>query len=103
VIKKDDALLQAFDETRDYFVAFGDRYRQEIIVILAQHPQLTVKELAEKLHLSRPATSHHIKILRDAGMLGERRDGVKRYYYPTLQHAFLKVKQLIDDASCIME
>ena len=88
----------AFEDTRDLFVAFGDRSRQEIIMILGKNRHMTVKDLAEALELSRPATSHHIKILKQAGLLGERREGVRRYYYPTLTEGFMKVKQLIEAA-----
>jgi len=88
----------AFEDTRDLFVAFGDRYRQEIIMILGKNQHMTVKELAEALKLSRPATSHHIKVLKQAGLLGERKEGVRRYYYPTLTEGFMKVKQLIEAA-----
>ncbi len=95
----DKAQLEAaFEDTRDLFVAFGDRYRQEIIMILGRDQRMTVKELAEALELSRPATSHHIKILKQAGLLGERKEGVRRYYYPTLTEGFMKVKQLIEAA-----
>lgn len=103
-MKCDDpqALERAFEETRDLFVAFGDRYRQEIILILGKNPSMTVKELSHELQLSRPATSHHIKILKQAGLLGERKDGVKRYYYPTLRAGFEKVKQLIETADGVI-
>ena len=93
-----DELEAAFEETRDLFVAFGDRYRQEIIMVLGKSENMTVKELAERIQLSRPATSHHIKILKQAGLLGERKEGVRTYYYPTLHDGFTKVKQLIEAA-----
>lgn len=95
----DEAQLEAaFEETRDLFVAFGDRYRQEIIMILGRNQHMTVQKLSEMLELSRPATSHHLKILKQAGLLGERREGVRRYYYPTLTDGFIKVKKLIEAA-----
>ncbi len=95
----DEAKLEAaFEDTRDLFVAFGDRYRQEIIMALGKSQTMTVKELAEHIQLSRPATSHHIKILKQAGLLGERKEGVRTYYYPTLTEGFTKVKQLIEAA-----
>jgi len=92
----EDALGAAFEETRDLFVAFGDRYRQEIIMVLATNDRMTVQEVASHINLSRPATSHHIKILKEAGLLGERKEGVRRYYYPTLDDGFKKVKHLIE-------
>ena len=95
------AAKESFDETRDLFVAFGDRSRQDIIVALAENSRMTVKELAQAIGLSRPATSHHIRILKDAGLLGERKEGVRTYYYPVLDKAFSQLKQCIalaDDA-----
>lgn len=101
--KDHHAIGIAFQDTRALFVAFGDHYRQEIILLLGQNQRMTVKELAEQLQLSRPATSHHIKILRQAGMLGMKREGVRTYYYPTLREAFDKVKSLIAAADGIIQ
>ncbi|MAU33718.1 transcriptional regulator [Candidatus Saccharibacteria bacterium] len=89
------SLKQAFNDRRDLFIAFGDRNRQDIIMLLGEGRRYTVKELSEQLGLSRPATSHHLKILRQAGLLGEERDGRKTYYYPTMRQAIESVKQLL--------
>ncbi len=40
-----------------------------------------VGAITEKTHLSRPAISHHIKILKDAGVVEMRKEGTKNYYY----------------------
>jgi len=40
-----------------------------------------VMEITERTHLSRPAVSHHLQILKDAGILKMRREGTKNYYY----------------------
>ena len=40
-----------------------------------------VGTITEKTHLSRPAVSHHIKILKDAGVVEMRKEGTKNYYY----------------------
>ncbi len=93
---------QTFEETRDLFVAFGDRYRQEIILLLAENAQLTVKDLSVMLRLSRPALSHHIKLLKEAGMLAARKEGVRIYYYPTLEQPLNKLKELINQTEKIM-
>lgn len=97
-----EELRKAFEENRELFIAFGDRYRQEIILLLGEEKALTVKQLAEKLELSRPTTSHHIKILKNAGLLGERKEGTKTYYYPTLRQAVANVKSLIDASDHIL-
>lgn len=41
---------------------------------------MAVNVLAEGLPVSRPAISQHLKILKDAGLVSERREGVKRIY-----------------------
>lgn len=40
-----------------------------------------VNEITERTHLSRSAVSHHLQILKDAGILQMRREGTKNYYY----------------------
>lgn len=35
----------------------------------------------KKTHLSRPAVSHHLKILKEAEIVNLRREGTKNYYY----------------------
>lgn len=40
-----------------------------------------VREITERTHLSRPAVSHHISILKQAGILNMRQEGTKNYYY----------------------
>lgn len=37
--------------------------------------------IARKTNLSRPAVSHHLGILKDAGLIDVRREGTKNYYY----------------------
>lgn len=76
------------------FFALGDGARQEIVALLARHGRLNVGELTSYTTLSRPAVSHHLKILRDAGLLNERREGVRRYYYPALSGAAVRLEQL---------
>jgi ArsR family transcriptional regulator len=90
-----DDMKRMFRGTRDVFIALGDEYRQEILLIFADTPQVTVKEVSERLGISRPTTSHHIKILKKAGLLGENKVGVRRYYYPTVENAVTSMKGLI--------
>ena len=47
------------------FQTFSDPVRQDIILLLAEHDTLSVNEIADRSVLSRPAISHHLKILRD--------------------------------------
>ena len=57
------------------FVALGDAHRQRILLLFEKGERLTVGQIAEVASLSRPAVSHHLKILRDAGVLAAERSG----------------------------
>jgi DNA-binding transcriptional ArsR family regulator len=59
--------------------ALGDPTRQDIIERLRGGVR-TVGELAEQMPVSRPAVSQHLKVLRDAGVVVETRQGVRHYF-----------------------
>lgn len=77
--------LKLFRESIPYFQVLSDDTRQLILVVLSDVEAMTVGELAEKLPLSRPAISHHMKILKQDGFVGVKRIGTKNYYYLTLK------------------
>ena len=68
----------------DPFAALGDANRREIVSMLAAGEK-SVQELADSLPISRPAVSRHLKLLREAGLVTDRADGVRRIY--RLDHA----------------
>lgn len=59
--------------------ALGDPTRRAIFERLRGGPR-SVGELAEGLPVSRPAVSQHLRVLREAGLVTERRDGTRRLY-----------------------
>lgn len=61
------------------FVALGDEHRQRILLTFDKGERLTVGQVAEVATLSRPAVSHHLKILREAGVLQAERAGREVY------------------------
>ncbi len=61
------------------FVALGDEHRQRILLTFERGERLTVGQIAEVATLSRPAVSHHLKILRNAGVLAAERSGREVY------------------------
>lgn len=63
----------------DSFHAIADANRRFILEELRRAP-MTVGELAQKLPISRPAVSQHMKILLDAGLVSARAAGTKRIY-----------------------
>ena len=59
--------------------ALSDPTRQKMVSLLARE-RLNVKQLTERLSLSQPAISHHLKILMNAGILHQERVGRERLY-----------------------
>ena len=66
----------AYGEALD---ALGDPTRRAIFERLRGGPR-PVGELARGLPVSRPAVSQHLRVLKDAGLVSERRDGTRRIY-----------------------
>ena len=61
------------------FVALGDEHRQRILLTFEKGERLTVGQIAAVSTLSRPAVSHHLKILREAGVLAAEKEGKEVY------------------------
>ena len=59
--------------------ALGDPTRQAIFERLAASPH-AVGDLAREFPISRPAVSQHLKVLKDAGLVMDRRAGNRRIY-----------------------
>jgi len=59
--------------------ALGDPTRRAIFEHLADHPS-AVGDLAQLVPVSRPAVSQHLKVLKDAGLVTDQRDGNRRIY-----------------------
>lgn len=63
----------------DPFEALGDPHRRSIVQTLAGR-EMSVGELADGLPISRPAVSRHLRLLKEARLVKDRPDGVKRIY-----------------------
>jgi DNA-binding transcriptional ArsR family regulator len=59
--------------------ALGDPTRRAILEQLRSGPR-AVGEIASELPVSRPAVSQHLRVLKDAGLVTERREGTRRLY-----------------------
>lgn len=59
--------------------ALGDATRRAIFERLREGP-LAVGEIAAGLPVSRPAVSQHLRVLKEAGLVTERREGTRRLY-----------------------
>lgn len=77
-------LAGEFKASQKVLIALGDENRQHLILEMMQMGKCSgarVGEITEKTHLSRPAVSHHLQILKDAGIINVRHEGTKNYYY----------------------
>lgn len=63
------------------FDALADPVRREILGVLAEDEETSAGALAERIHgVGRTAVSTHLRVLRVAGLVTERREGRYRYY-----------------------
>src|SRR5436190_20402738 len=72
---KSDAKLFAME----VFEAIAQPKRREILRLLAGGER-SAGEVASSFSVTQPAISQHLKVLREAGLVGERRDGTRRLY-----------------------
>ena len=81
--KNRSEIAKGFKKYQKVFVALDDETRQSIIFALLENEQtgMRVPEITAKTHLSRPAVSHHLQILKDAGLVGMHRVSTMNYYY----------------------
>lgn len=96
--------IDVFRECIPLFNALSDPARQDIILLLAEREPLSVNEIAEHSNLSRPAISHHLKIMRDIHLVNIEQKGTQRYYSLSLDQSVLQLKQLIKivENECIL-
>jgi ArsR family transcriptional regulator len=62
--------------------ALGDPVRLQLVDVLRKHAgKVCVCELVPLFDLSQPTVSHHLKVLREAGIVGSERRGLWAYYF----------------------
>jgi len=95
--------IESFRICIPLFQAMSDPARQDIILLLAEHDRLSVNEITQYSSLSRPAISHHLKILRDNQLVVIEQVGTQRYYSLSLDVAVQKLKDLISlvESTCM--
>ncbi len=64
----------------DPFDALGDANRREILRLLSSGDK-PVQEIAAAMPISRPAVSRHLRLLKNAGLVGEHAEGTRRIYH----------------------
>lgn len=100
-------LARDFTDCQKLLLALGDENRQHLILEMMQLGLCNgarVGEITQRSHLSRPAVSHHLQILKAAGLVKMRREGTKNYYYFDADaQALAQLITLLQNVKMLME
>ena len=86
-----------FHSCAPLFIALGDEIRQQLIMEIADAGTdgINVSNLTSKTHLSRPAISHHLKVLKDCGLIQPKKIGTQIFYQLNLKDNLEDVNELV--------
>ena len=68
------------DSADRVFAAVASPARRRLLGLLLERGPLPVRDLAAHFAMRRPSVSEHLRVLRDAGLVSERKAGRQRYY-----------------------
>lgn len=102
-----NALAEEFEHCQKILLALGDENCQHLILEMMRMEHcggVRVGEITERTNLSRPAVSHHIQILKDAGIIKMRKEGTRHFYYFDADtDAMNRLLRMLNHAKTIME
>lgn len=93
-----DDVLATFRASAPIFNALGDAFRQDIVMLLAQQERLNVNQIAQQMPLSRPAISHHLKVLLTAGLVQLERVSRENFYSLSVDQALATLRLFVEQA-----
>lgn len=99
-------LRSEFKDCQKVLTAIGDETRQHLIalMIMEKCSGARVVDIAKKTNLSRPAVSHHMQILKDAGFVYAYKEGTMVYYSLDFNtDAVRKLKALIEHVDVLLK
>jgi ArsR family transcriptional regulator len=67
-------------EWLSFFKAAADQHRQQILGLINQKGRVNASQIVEKINLSQPTISHHLKILSEAELILARKKGKQTFY-----------------------
>jgi Predicted transcriptional regulators len=89
-----DEVMAIFKSGMPIFSIFQDENRQRIILLLCKNKEMTVNQITDQLELSRPAVSHHLKLMLDAQVITVKKVGKERFYQVSLDDTVELLKKL---------
>jgi ArsR family transcriptional regulator, arsenate/arsenite/antimonite-responsive transcriptional repressor len=93
-----DDVLTSFRASAPIFNALGDAFRQDIVMLLAQQERLNVTQITDKMPLSRPAVSHHLKVLLQAGLVQMERVSRENFYSLSVDQGLATLRLFVEQA-----
>lgn len=98
-----EKIMDGFHHCRGALTAIGDETRQLILLTLLQSDLngIRVGEIAQKTHLTRPSVSHHMQILKEAGIVNMRKEGTMNFYYISAEES--RWKSIVDLINLVYE
>lgn len=94
------------EESSNILNALCNEFRKQILICLLENCSnggIQVQDIAKKINLSRPAVSHHLKVLLDEGIVSIEKSGTKNYYHITGIDKILSLRELLDNILLYVE
>ena len=84
IMRQVEQLSEDFAACSRMLAAIGDETRQHLIlemIKIGKCSGVRVGEITKRTNLSRPAVSHHLQIMKNAGLVKVRKEGTMNFYY----------------------
>src|ERR1700760_3377750 len=92
------AIPRAWRQTARIFMALGDEHRQRMLLMFEPGESLSIGDIVAGTTLSRSAVTHHLKVLREAGVLKSEKVGKEVLFTPepeALRNALAAVSEYL--------
>lgn len=89
-------IVHGLQDCMNIFLALADPVRQDIIRMLMETKRMNVSQIAEQSPMSRPTVSHHLKILKTAGIVSAKKEATEVYYRLETGGSLAKLKSLVE-------
>lgn len=76
--------------------AVKDPVRLRILFLLIKRGRTNVGDIAKEFEITRPAISHHLKVLKEAGVVSSVKRGQEVYYWPNAHVVAQALRDLAD-------
>lgn len=77
-------------------VALGDANRQRILLLFKPGEKIGMQQILQTTTLSRTAVTHHLRVMRDAGVLVSEKIGKEVFYGIDKEHVRAQLAAVID-------